>query len=313
MKPVDLAELLLLAAIWGASFLLMRIAAPAFGPVPLIAVRVAIASLCLLPLLAWRGGAAEMAKVPGKLVFVGLINTALPFSLLAYATLSVTAGFASILNATTPMFGALVGWVWLKDRLSPSRVAGLLVGFAGIVLLVWGKVSFKPGGSGLAIVAALGATFLYGVAASFTKRHLTGVPALALAAGSQLGATLLLAIPAILLWPATPPDARAWWAAVVLGVLCTGFAYVLFFRLIGRLGPARAISVTFLIPPFGSLWGVLWLGEHVTLSMLLGGMVVLVGTALTTGLLQPSRWWAGRTRIDGLPHAEQGTRLPEKG
>ncbi|MEW9900408.1 DMT family transporter [Chitinivorax sp. PXF-14] len=285
MKPADLIELLLLAALWGASFLFMRIAAPVFGPVPLIAVRVAVATACLLPLLAWRGGLQPLVASPGLMLVVGLLNSALPFICFAYATLSITAGFTSILNATTPMFGALVGWLWLKDKLSWLRIVGLLVGFSGIVVLVWGKVSFKPGGSGLAIVACLSATLMYGIAANHTKRYLTGVPALAIATGTQLSSALVLAPFAWWWWPAQAPTTTAWTAAILLGVFCTGIAYVLYFRLIARLGPAKAISVTFLIPLFASLWGVLWLAEPVTTAMFAGGGVVLLGTALTTGVI----------------------------
>lgn len=286
MTSRSAAELVLLAALWGASFLFMRVAAPELGPIPLMALRVGIAAAILLPALALRRGVADLRGRLVPLCVVGLLNSALPFSLFAYAALSVTAGMNSILNATSPLWGGLVAHLWLRDRLSPSRVLGLVVGFGGVAFLVWGKASLRPGGAGPAVAAALLATLSYGVAASYTKRRLTGVNPLAVAAGSQVAGALLLLVPAALLWPAGPVSARAWWAVALLGVLCTAAAYVLYFRLIAAVGPARAIAVTFLIPAFAILWGAIFLGEAVTARMLLGAAVVVVGTALATGVVR---------------------------
>ena len=200
------------------------------------------------------------------------------------------AGLSSIFNAATPLFGAVIAWLWLKDRLTPSRVLGLAIGFAGVLWLAWDKASFKPGGSGWAIVACLVATLCYGLAASFTKRYLTGIAPLAVATGSQLSAALFLLVPAISWWPATMPSQTAWIAAALLAIACTGVAYVLFFRLIANVGPANAIAVTFLIPVFAVLWGWLFLGEGVTGAMVAGCGVIPVGTGLTTGVLKlPAR------------------------
>jgi drug/metabolite transporter (DMT)-like permease len=279
-----------LAAVWGASFLFMRVAAPVLGPVPLIALRVGIAAAILLPLLAARGGLPALRGRWRHLLAVAVLNSALPFVLLAWATLSVTAGFASILNATSPLWGGLVAHLWLRDRLDRSRAFGLLVGFGGVVFLAWGRASFRPGGAGWAVAAALLATLSYGVAASYTKRHLAGTNPLAVAAGSQVAAALVLAPLAVVAWPAARPVSGVVWGAVaLLGVLCTAFAYVLYFRLIARVGPARAIAVTFLIPAFAVVWGALFLGEVVTGRMLLGSAVVLAGTALATGLVRLPR------------------------
>ncbi|HET9553942.1 MAG TPA: DMT family transporter [Anaeromyxobacteraceae bacterium] len=290
MGKRDTLELVVLAAIWGASFLFMRVAAPVLGPIPLMALRVGVAALCLLPVLALRGGAGQLRGRLVHIVVVGAINSAVPFSLLAFATLSVTAGLASILNATSPLWAGLVAHLWLKDRLNPGRVLGLAIGFAGVALLFWGRASFKPGGAGLAVVAALAATLSYGVAASYTKRFLSGVDPLAAAAGSQAAATLLLLPPALLLWPSAPVPASVWGSVAALGVVCTAVAYVLFFRLIAAVGPARTIAVTFLIPPFALAWAALFLGEPVTPRTIAGAAVVLAGTALATGLVKlPAR------------------------
>ncbi len=286
MKAADLAELIVLAALWGASFLFMRVAAPAFGPVALIFVRVAVASACLLPILLWRGEARGLIDNWRPLLLVGLLNSALPFCLFAWATLSLSAGFTSVLNATAPLWGALVAYLWLKTALPFSRVLGLTIGFLGVLVLVWGKVSFKPGGDGWAIGAALLATLSYGIAANYSKQNLAQISPLLVAGGSQLAACLLLLPLAIWLWPAQPVAAAAWQASVVLGIACTALAYLLFFRLIAHVGPSKAIAVTFLIPLFAILWGGLFLGEVLSTPMLLGGIIILAGTSLALGLWQ---------------------------
>jgi drug/metabolite transporter (DMT)-like permease len=290
VKPADLAELIVLAALWGASFLFMRMGAAEFGPVALSAVRVIGATLFLLPLLKARGQVAALRQHWRSIFIVGVVNSALPFLCFSYAALSISAGLSSIFNAATPLFGAVVAWLWLKDRLTPWRIAGLGIGFAGVLWLAWDKASFKPGGSGWAIVACLVATLCYGVAASYAKKRLAGVPPLAVAAGSQLSAALFLLLPAIVWWPAAMPSQLAWTAAGLLAIACTGIAYVLYFRLIANVGPANAIAVTFLIPVFAVVWGWVFLGESLTPQMVIGCAVILVGTGLTTGVLKaPSR------------------------
>jgi drug/metabolite transporter (DMT)-like permease len=290
LKSSDLAELIALAALWGASFLFMRMGASEFGPVALSAVRVIGATLFLLPILKARGQVAALKKHWRSLLVVGLTNSALPFLCFSYAALSITAGLSSMFNAATPLFAAVIAWLWLKDRLTPSRIVGLAIGFTGVLWLAWDKASFKPGGSGWAIVACLAATLCYGISASYTKRRLTGVPPLAVAAGSQLSASLCLVLPALVWWPRAMPTHTAWLAAGLLALACTGIAYVLYFRLIASAGPANAIAVTFLIPVFAVVWGWLFLDEGVTAQMVIGCVVILVGTGLTTGVLKlPSR------------------------
>ena len=290
MKPRDLTDLVLLAALWGASFLFMRHAAPAFGPIALVEVRVAIAAAFLGALLAWRGGLRELRVRPGALLLLGLVNSALPFSLLTFATLHVTAGFAAILNATTPLWTALIGWLWLRNAIRPLQWLGLAIGLVGVAVLVWGKASLRPDasqlGTTLALAAALVATACYGLSANYTRSRLAHASPLALAAGSQIGAALLLAVPALLSWPAVAPGAAAWGSALALGIACTGLAYLLYFRLLTRVGAVGASAVTFLIPVFAALWGALFLDEAVTLQMLAGGAVILAGTALALGLLR---------------------------
>lgn len=285
MKVRDGVDLLLLAAIWGASFLFMRIAAPEFGPVPLVAARVGVAAVFLLIVLTVRGGIRDLYRHAPALIFVGALGSALPFSLFAYSVLYVTGGFASVLNATVPLFGAVVAYFWLGERFGPMRGFGLGVGFLGVVVLVWGKISFAPGGSGWAILAGLSAAVLYGIVASFTKKYLADVDPLISATGSQIAATLILLIPAIVYWPAAALSPLSTISALALGIVCTGVALVVFFRLISRVGPAKAITVTYLIPAFGVFWGYLFLDEPVTVNILAGCGVILLGTALANGLI----------------------------
>lgn len=289
MKTSDLTELVALAAIWGASFLFMRLGAAEFGPVALAAVRVGGAALVLMPLLHWRGQMGELRRHWRAIVVVGATNSALPFLFFSYAALAISAGLSSIFNASAPLWGALVAWCWLRERPTLARTLGLAIGFAGVVGLAWEKASFKPGGSGWAIVACLAAALCYGFSANFTRKRLQGVAPMAVAAGSQLAAALLLALPALWWWPATAPSARAWLMVALLAVLCTGLAYLLYFRLIAHVGAANAIAVTFLIPAFAVLWGWLFLAEALTPAMAIGCAVILLGTALATGVLAP-RW-----------------------
>ena len=287
MKPRDIAELIALAALWGGSFLFMRIAAPGFGPVALAAVRVAGAALCLVPLLALRGQVPALRRHWRAIAVVGLLNSAVPFLCFSYAALSINAGLSAIFNSATPLFAAVIAWAWLADRMTPARVLGLAIGFAGVVWIAWDKASFKPGGSTWAVCACLLATFSYGVAPSLTKRHLSGVAPLAVAAGSQLAAALFLAMPAVLYWPATTPAASSWLAAAALAFFCTAVAYILYFRLIANAGPANAIAVTYLVPIFAVAWGGIFLGETLSWPVVAGCAVVFVGTALATGVVTP--------------------------
>ena len=290
MSAAVAAEFILLAALWGASFLFMRLGTLEFGPLPTAGLRVAIASLALLPVMLSRGLWPQLRQHWKPVMICGLINSAIPFALFSFALLSISTGLSSILNATVPLFGALVAWLWLGDKPGTSRTVGLVIGFIGVALLASGKASFKPDASGavtaLGILACLLATISYAVAASFTRRYLSGLNSLMVATGSQIGAALGLALPTLLMWPVQAPSLKAWGALLALGILCTAVAYVLFFRLIEQLGPARAITVTFTIPVFAVFYGVTLLGETVTTWMLFCGVIVLCGTALATGLVK---------------------------
>lgn len=289
MKKSLMVEFVALGAIWGSSFLFMRLGGAEFGAVATAGVRVSIGALVLLPILWFSGHWEALRRRAAPILFVGLINSALPFALFAYAVLSISTGLSAILNATVPLFTALVSWLWLKERPRNSRVLGLAIGFVGVLLLASDTASFKPGGTGWAVLACLLACASYAVSATYTRKYLTGIPPLATAAGSQLGATLGLALPTIWFWPAHNPGLVPWLALVAVGVICTAGAYILFFRLIEKIGPVRTVTVTFLVPVFAIIYGTVFLGEALTPWMLMCGVVVICGTALATGLLKLGR------------------------
>jgi drug/metabolite transporter (DMT)-like permease len=282
-------ELVLLAAIWGASFLFMRNTSPEFGPVMLVTLRTGIAALFLLPLLIRAKLVSQLSNHYLAILVVGLCNTAIPFCLFSYSTLYLGAGYASILNATAPMFGAVVGFFWLKDNLSRIAVFGLILGFVGVLVLSLSRNSDYSALAFLPTLAALCATFLYGVAACYTKRYLQGVKAIVIAAGSQCFAFVFLAPISLFFWPSTMPNFNSWVQVFALAIICTALAYIMYFRLIANIGSAKAITVAYLVPVFGVLWGMIFLQETLTPTMWAGAVLVLLGVAMTGGAFSKKR------------------------
>ncbi|MEN9474625.1 MAG: hypothetical protein RIS48_1345 [Pseudomonadota bacterium] len=290
------ADFLLLAAAWGSSFLFMRLGAIEFGAWSTAGLRIGIAALAMLPLLLLRCDLQLVRRKAVPLLLVGMLNTGVPFALYCYALQHISTGLTSILNASSPLFGALVAWIWLREAPNRWRLLGLALGFVGITLLSWHKVSVGGEQAGWAVLACLGATLCYGIAASCTRKYLGGVPPLAITSASLVGAALLLAVPTVGYWPAQMPGLTAWGALLALGLLCTAWAYMLFYRLIAEAGPAKALTVTFMVPLFALLYGALLLGEQVTLAMAGYGLVILLGVALSTEFIQPERWIRRRQR-----------------
>jgi drug/metabolite transporter (DMT)-like permease len=275
----DIISLLVLAGIWGGSFIFMRVAAPEFGIYVLVAIRTVLATAVLLPLLLIRGSVKDIKRHWLAIALVGMANTAVPFVLFNYSSLHLEAGVNAILNATAPMFGAIVAWLWLGDKLTKSAVAGLFVGFVGVTVISQqklgeGDISFLP------ILTALLATTGYGIAACMMKKWLQGVKPLVVATGSQAMASVMLAPFALATLPETMPSVNAWVNAVALAVGGTGIADI---------GPAKAITVAYLVPLFGIIWGVLFLQEHLSIQTIVGGLMILFGVALTTGVLKRKR------------------------
>lgn len=284
MRPGDLGTLLLLSALWGGSFLFMRIAAPVLGPVAVAELRVGLAGLALLLYALATRRLPNLRPRRRQLLVIGAVNSALPFALIAAATLRLPASLAAILNATSPLFGALIAAVWLGEALGARKLAGLLLGVVGVGALVGWSPLPLTGAILLSVGASLLAALCYGIAAAYIKKQASGTPPLALAVGSQLSAALVL-LPLV---PLAPP--RAWpsvgvaLCVLALSLLSTAVAYLLYFRLIVNVGPTQALTVTFLTPVFGVTWAALFLGEPIGSGTLVGGAIVLAGTVLVTGV-----------------------------
>ncbi|HEY0502334.1 MAG TPA: DMT family transporter [Lysobacter sp.] len=272
-------ELGLLGAIWGASFLFMRVSARDFGAIPLVEVRLGLGSLVLLPFL-WRARAQFPLKLWPKIALIGAINSAAPFMLFAWAAQRAPAGIGAIANAMTVLFTALVGFLFFHEKIGARRAIALVVGFVGVVVLAGDKTA---GGEnvGWAVAAGAGASFLYGVGINLVRRHLTGLPAAAVASAT-LGTAALLTLPfAIANWPTHAIPAKSWFSASMLGIVCTGLAFVMYYRLIARIGASRASTVTYLIPVFGVAWAWLLLDEPLTIKMGIAGAMILGSVALS--------------------------------
>ena len=284
MNAKQIGALLLLSALWGGGFLFIRIAAPVLGPVVLIESRVLIAGVALLLYaLATRSPLNLRARWRHYLV-IGIINSAIPFTLIATAELYLTSGLAATLIATSPIFGAAVAAVWIKDTLTKNKVIGLVLGLLGVAVLIgWSPFPFSLT-LAISVAASLAAAACYGIAGVYTKVYMRGASSRAVATCSQLGAALFL-LPLTFVAPSKhPPTPMVLLAVGALALLCTAVAYLLYFWLIEHAGPTRALTVTFLAPVFGVLWGTVLLNEPLSLSTFIGFGTILMGTALVTGV-----------------------------
>jgi drug/metabolite transporter (DMT)-like permease len=305
MNTANMLRLVALAAIWGGSFLFMRIAAPVLGPAVLIEYRVGFAAL-FLAVVAWvlhlrgKGAPLELRRHWKHYLILGLFNSALPFLLFAFAARTLSASVLSVLNATAPMWGALVGAVWARQPVSGRSALGLLLGTAGVALLVGFDHAAERPGAAIAVGAALVAAFSYSIASQYAKSAQAGentVAPFANAHGSMWAAAILV-LPLVFFFPAPAEPTLGIMAAVLaLGVLCSGIAYILYFKLIDEVGTTSALTVTFLNPLFGILWGALFLHEAIGWHTVAGSAIVLLGTALVTGF---------RPRFRRAPQAAQG-------
>lgn len=271
-------ELLLLGAIWGASFMFMRVAAPAFGPFALVEVRLGLGALVLLPFL-WQARAAFPPSRWPALALIGAINSAVPFLLFAWAAQRAPAGVGAICNALTVLFTALIGALFFGERIGFGRSLTLVAGFVGVVVLASARIAGAEVGP--AVAAGTGAALLYGLGINLVRRHLAGLPAAAVAAATLSCAALLVLPFAIADWPARAPGPAAWASAALLGVVCTGLAFVMYYRLIARIGAGRASTVTYLVPLFGVAWAWWLLDETPTLRMAIAGALILGSVAMS--------------------------------
>jgi drug/metabolite transporter (DMT)-like permease len=274
----SILQLIVLGAIWGASFLFLRLAVNDFGPVPLVEVRLALGSLLLLPFL-WRDRARFSLNRLPMMALIGALNSGLPFLLFAWAAERAPAGVGAIANGMTALCAGLVGFLFFGEKLGSRQSIALCTGFVGILVLASGKIAGMS--VGWASLAGALASVFYGLGIHMARRYLSGLPAAALASVT-LGSAALLAAPfAVAIWPTQDIPMKAWLSAAALGVFCTGIAFVLYYRLIERIGANRTSTVTYLIPPFGVAWGWLFLSEPVTLTMAIACVLILGSVALS--------------------------------
>ncbi len=288
MSTANLIRLILLALIWGTSFMLMRIAAPVIGPMLTTFGRASLGALAIYLYARHSGVQFNWRKNSKTYLVIGLGNTAIPFSLFAWSALHVPSAYMATMNSLAPIFTAVFGFLMLGERLSWARISAFLLGLFGVAVLVGiGPVSVTPWVIG-GVLAGMGAAVCYGFAATYTRMFAKDIPALATATGSQLAAALAL-LPFAL--PSLPQaiavaNLKVWVAVLVLGVVCTGIAYAVFFQLISAEGASKAITVTFLIPATASIWAWLLLGEPVTSGIITGILIVLLATAMSLGLIR---------------------------
>ncbi len=281
MRPLDMFRLLALAAIWGASFLFLRIIAPVLGTFPTAFFRVLLATAGLLVILLLLRTRWDFRGKLGLCLVLGVINSGLPFALYSVAAQLVPAGYSAIFNATTPMMGVLIGALFFTEELTLAKIIGVFSGLGGVALLM--RIGPVPFDTELLLgaLACLGATACYGFGGFLTRRWINqgeGLDSEVVAFGSQLGATLcLLPLFGLSLLNAPPVnwgDSTVWLSLLGLGLVCTAFAYILYFRLLANIGPVKTLTVTFLIPPFGVLWGVIFLDEPLSWAYVQGGALI---------------------------------------
>lgn len=289
MSSADALRLILLSSLWGLSFIFMRVAAPEFGAAPLVLVRMGIGALLLMPLLISLHYLRLIWQHKGPLLLLGVVNHVLPFSLLALATTRLEAGFTSLINATTPIFTALLGALFFATAIQRQQYVGLALALLGVYVLSADRLDFALGGDGWFILAALGATFCYGIASNYSKTRLSHLPTRVLAAGSSAMSALVLLIPGILLWPSDPISPLAWGNALALAALSTTLAFLLYFGLLASAGATATSTVTFLVPVSALAWGYLLLGETLNIQIMAGMVITLIGTAIATKLLRFKR------------------------
>jgi drug/metabolite transporter (DMT)-like permease len=281
MAPGDIARLLVLAGLWGGSFVFIRVAVGELSPLWLALFRVALAFLALFAFAALQRKLPSFRTHWREYLAIGAINSALPFALYAFAEQYVNASTAAILNATSPFFAALVAAAWLKEPLNSRQIAGMCVGFGGVVWLAGGHSEALSGMGAVALLACLAAALCYAIGGVYTKLRMHAVPSTAVALYSQLGAAIVLA-PAAVTAPLSAPSTLIIINVLALALMSTAYAYRIYFRLIANVGPTRALTVTFLIPLFGVLWGVVFLHEPLESPMLFGGLLIVAGTWITT-------------------------------
>ena len=289
MNNADIARLLCLAALWGGSFSFMRVVAPVFGGIGTMWLRIGIAGLVLLAYARITHVDLGFGKWWKQYLFIGLMNSALPFALFAFAMKTLPAGYGAILNGAAPFFAAIFAALMLKEKLSTARMVGLLLGFTGVgVVMNLGTLTLDHE-TLVAAAACIAATCSYGFIIVYTKKYTQGAPNMGIAVGTLLLPAIVVTPLGVASVPAAWPTAIVLFSLLGLAIFCSAIAYLFYFRLIRDVGPTKAITVTFLVPVFGVIWGALFFGESLNGGALLGGVLVLIGVALVLEVV-PGKW-----------------------
>lgn len=278
MRQSDVARLVALAAIWGASFIFIRVLAPALGPVLTVATRVLIGGVVLVAYARATGVNLALGSYWRAYLVIGIVNSTLPFLLYAFAALHIPASYSVILNSTAPLFTAVLAVPFLGERLTAAKVGGLAAGTAGVALVSNAGPVVPDFWFGAAVAACLAAACCYGLSSIYMKKRAAGARPLAVAGWSQIFAGIVL-VPVL---PFAPPSGAVTPLIVAnvlaLSLVCSSIAYLLYYRLIADVGPTRALTVAFLMPAFGMLWGALFLAETITWPMIAGCGLIVAGT-----------------------------------
>jgi drug/metabolite transporter (DMT)-like permease len=280
----DLGALLLLSALWGASFIFIRVAVPALGPFVLVELRVGVAAVALALCAAFLGRLPKLRVRWRQFALLGMVNVAIPFSLISAAEINLTASLAAILNSTTVMFTAVVAAVWMGDALTARKVVGVVLGIVGVTVLVGWDPIVMNWFVVLSVGAMLAASLAYALGSVYAKRTFAGSPPLAIAIGQLTAAATLMLPLAALSVPDERPSTIVVLSVLGLALPSTALAYMLYFRLIENVGPTSTSTVTLLVPLFGLLFGVVLLDEPVGLGTLAGLVLILSSVTLITGL-----------------------------
>ena len=289
MSLSQLSALTLLGAIWGASFIFIRVAVEPFGPAFMMLIRVGMAGMILYGYAKLTGVTLQIREHWRKFLVLGAISSAIPFTLIGWSELTLTGSMASILNSTTPLFTTLVAAVWLGERLTIYKIIGSTLGVIGVAFIVGGSPITLDTNFILATLASLGAAFSYAIGGVYAKRAFAGVSNMSMSTGMLLSAAIVLMPVSIVNLPHEVPPMDAILSLLALTILCTVIAYRLYYYLIISAGPTKALTVTLLVPVFGVFWGAILLSEPISSGMIIGLVIILLSVGLVTGMISPRK------------------------
>ncbi len=280
MPFIDILRLIILAAIWGSSFVFMRVIAPVLGPVVTADLRILLAGTILFAIALFKGLNFEWKKNALKFTYIGILSLALPFTFFSYAAMYIPASYSVVLNSTTPLFGVLLAAFMLKEKITLPKVMGVGLGMLGVFVIANVKAADVDQKFLLSVFLCLVAAGLYAYNSIYVKLNASQISPLILSSGSQIMGGLCLAFAIPLSPPLSSPSLKVVLCLLFLAVVCTAIAMLLYYQLLESVGPTKSLTVTFLMPVFGIIWGNVFLGEIITSRMIYGSLLILAGTGL---------------------------------